>query len=117
MVLTPWADEIEIELAVKEQSKAESLALNEEGSNNMEEGAVGSAGLEQLTGAAKTLCIPFEDSGHQPALEPGQKCFFSGKPAKNCKCLPFNNPDAPFLTHRFMFSLYLFAGVLWGRSY
>ena len=38
------------------------------------------AGAEeaQLTGSAKTLCIPFE----QPAMPNGTKCFACGKPAK-----------------------------------
>ena len=32
-----------------------------------------------LTGAAKSLCVPFE----QPALPEGAKCFACGKPAVN----------------------------------
>jgi len=35
-----------------------------------------------LTGAAKSLCIPFE----QPELPEGSKCFACGEPAK-CWCL------------------------------
>lgn len=35
------------------------------------------AGVAQM--GAKTLCIPLE----QPELEPGTKCFKTGKPAKN----------------------------------
>jgi prolyl-tRNA synthetase len=31
-----------------------------------------------LSGAMKTLCIPLE----QPEMPEGQKCFFTGKPAK-----------------------------------
>jgi len=33
----------------------------------------------QLTGAAKSLCIPFE----QPELPAGTKCFCCGQPAKS----------------------------------
>lgn len=55
MVLTPWADEVEIEEEVKKRS------------------ATG------IAGSAKTLCIPLE----QPELPEGTLCFVSGKPAKN----------------------------------
>jgi len=46
-----------------------------------------SASESHLTGAAKTLCIPLE----QEPIKEGEKCFFTGKPAKK--------------------------RVLWGRSY
>jgi len=55
MVLTPWADEMEIEEDVKKRS-----------------------GMG-IAGSAKTLCIPLE----QPELPEGTLCFVSGKPAKN----------------------------------
>jgi len=54
MVLTPWCEDPESEEEVKKKSTAES------------EG-----------GAAKTLCIPFE----QPPLPEGTKCFITGRPA------------------------------------
>eukprot|EP00271_Cylindrocystis_brebissonii_P000318 TRINITY_DN10418_c0_g1_i1.p1 TRINITY_DN10418_c0_g1~~TRINITY_DN10418_c0_g1_i1.p1 ORF type:complete len:587 (+),score=173.53 TRINITY_DN10418_c0_g1_i1:153-1913(+) len=54
MVLAPWCDEVEVEEDVKKRSAAG-------------EG-----------GAAKTLCMPFD----QPELPEGTLCFASGKPAK-----------------------------------
>ena len=63
--LTPWCNEQECECAANERSKEESLAMQQEGE-------------EVLTGAAKTLCIPFE----QTPLKEGAVCFACGKPAK-----------------------------------
>ncbi|GHP01512.1 hypothetical protein PPROV_000026800 [Pycnococcus provasolii] len=54
MVLTPWHESVEVEELVKTKSSAESDG-----------------------GAAKTLCIPF----NQPPLPAGTPCFVSGKPA------------------------------------
>lgn len=53
MILAPWCDEEEVEKDVKTRTKGE-------------------------TGAAKTLCTPFD----QPDLPSGTLCFASGKPAK-----------------------------------
>uniref|UniRef100_A0A2P2MBE8 proline--tRNA ligase n=1 Tax=Rhizophora mucronata TaxID=61149 RepID=A0A2P2MBE8_RHIMU len=53
MILAPWCDEEEVEKGVKERTRGE-------------------------TGAAKSLCSPFD----QPELPEGTKCFASGKPAK-----------------------------------
>ncbi|KAJ4896404.1 Class II aaRS and biotin synthetases superfamily protein [Raphanus sativus] len=53
LILAPWCDEEEVERDVKARTKGE-------------------------TGAAKTLCSPFE----QPELPEGTLCFASGKPAK-----------------------------------
>ncbi|CAI8615265.1 unnamed protein product [Vicia faba] len=53
MILAPWCDEKEVEEDVKARTKGE-------------------------TGAAKTLCSPFD----QPELPEGTVCFASGKPAK-----------------------------------
>jgi prolyl-tRNA synthetase len=39
----------------------------------------GETGVEKLTGAAKSLCIPFE----QPDLKDGQTCVGCNQPAKN----------------------------------
>ncbi|CAM6128888.1 unnamed protein product [Calypogeia fissa] len=54
MVLAPWCDESAVEENVKERTKSD------------------------LSGAAKTLCMPLE----QPDLPEGSVCFASGKPAK-----------------------------------
>lgn len=69
IVLTPWCDEGAEEEKVKDRSKEESL-------KHMKE-----AGEEEevLTGSAKTLCIPFKPI---VPLKEGDKCFFTGKPAK-----------------------------------
>lgn len=64
LILTPWCETKESEELVKKKTTAESQG-----------------------GAAKTLCIPFD----QPPLEAGAKCFITGEPAK--------------------------CWVLWGRSY
>lgn len=64
LIMTPWCNTKDSEELVKKKSTAESTG-----------------------GAAKTLCIPFE----QPALEAGTKCFITGEPAT--------------------------CWVLWGRSY
>lgn len=50
IVMAPWCDRKQCEVDAKERSKEESLKLMEE----MNEGEA------LLTGAAKTLCIPFE---------------------------------------------------------
>lgn len=63
-VITPWCGDDAEEGKVKERSAIESKNLNEE------------AEL-QLTGAAKTLCIPF----NQEPIKEGEKCFFTGRPA------------------------------------
>jgi prolyl-tRNA synthetase len=73
IVLTPWCFDEEEEKKVKLRSKEEAGQL--------------SASESHLTGAAKTLCIPLE----QEPIKEGEKCFFTGKPAKK--------------------------RVLWGRSY
>lgn len=65
IVMAPWCEELECEDAVKERSKEESLAAENEGE-------------ETLTGSAKTLCVPLE----QKPLEEGAICFACGKEAK-----------------------------------
>jgi prolyl-tRNA synthetase len=69
IVLTPWCDEGAEEEKVKDRTKEESLKFMQQ------------AGEEEevLTGSAKTLCIPFEPI---VPLKEGDKCFFTGKPAK-----------------------------------
>jgi len=69
IVLTPWCHENECEVKVKNKSKEESLKVMQE------------AGEEEevLTGAAKTLCLPFEP---RTPLKQGDVCFHCGKEAK-----------------------------------
>jgi hypothetical protein len=50
LCMAPWCNEQECEVKVKDRSKEESIKAMEE--QNAEEA--------QLTGAAKTLCIPFD---------------------------------------------------------
>lgn len=68
LCLAPWCETNECEEQVKEKSKQESLEFSENSTS----------GEEVLTGAAKTLCIPFE----QTPLKQGTKCFNCGKDAK-----------------------------------
>jgi len=79
MVLAPWCDETKCEDEIKDKSGKKKEEKKDEKKEEEE--------FEQLTGAAKSLCIPFE----QPTLKPDQKCFHCGKPAKHW--------------------------VMWGRSY
>lgn len=70
MVLVPFCLETEVEEWVKEETKATLEAeavekLQGTSENEDREGFIG------LTGAAKTLCIPF----NQPPLPEGTKCF------------------------------------------
>ena len=73
--LADWCDEVCCEERIKEQSKEESLKAMED--MNEDEAL--------LTGAAKTLCIPFQ-MGKQASGDPeafnNVKCFFCEKPAK-----------------------------------
>ena len=68
LCLAPWCNEIKCEEAVKDRSKQESLEAVEKSET----------GEELLTGSAKTLCIPFE----QTPLKEGAKCFACGADAK-----------------------------------
>lgn len=61
VVLTPWCESRECEEKVKERSGIESKKLASEGE-------------AQLTGQAKTLCVPLN---HEP-VEEGTKCFHCG---------------------------------------
>ena len=67
LCMAPWCNNQECEVNVKDRSKEESLAAME--AQNDEE--------VQLTGSAKTLCIPFD----QPELKKGMKCFCCDKDA------------------------------------
>lgn len=73
MALAPWCGVTVCETKIKERTQLE--AQNVEGTNNPEEG-------EKLTGAAKSLCVPFD----QPALPAGQVCVACAQPAI-CWCL------------------------------
>lgn len=64
LVLTQWCEKVSCEEQVKEKSKTESQAMENEGE-------------ETLTGSAKTLCIPVE----QFPLKEGAKCFACNEPA------------------------------------
>lgn len=73
--LCTWCNETACEEAIKARSAKESVELSEaEAAKEAEEEA-----KTGLTGAAKTLCIPFD----QPELPEGATCFACGKPAKN----------------------------------
>ena len=65
--IAPWCNEKACEDAVGDRSKEESLKAMEEANEDE----------VLLTGAAKTLCIPFE----QTPLDEGAKCFACGKDA------------------------------------
>ena len=67
LVLAPWCEEKSTEDEIKKKTRAEF---------EEDEKATG------MSGAMKTLCIPLPSSGYQPPMEEGQKCFFTGKPAK-----------------------------------
>jgi len=68
MVLAPWCEEKESE----EEIKKLTAGASKEKKEDAQEGA------PALSGAMKTLCIPFE----QEEMPAGTKCFFTGKPAK-----------------------------------
>eukprot|EP01105_Mastigella_eilhardi_P008180 TRINITY_DN1_c0_g1_i1.p1 TRINITY_DN1_c0_g1~~TRINITY_DN1_c0_g1_i1.p1 ORF type:complete len:576 (-),score=184.29 TRINITY_DN1_c0_g1_i1:98-1582(-) len=63
--LVPWCRETPCEEGIKARSATESVTSKSE-----EE--------QEMTGSAKSLCIPFD----QPELAPGTKCFACGKDAK-----------------------------------
>lgn len=71
MALAPHCDKEACEDKIKDRS-GEKKMTEKEKEEKAEE-------FEPLTGAAKSLCIPFE----QPALEKDQKCFQCGEPAKH----------------------------------
>ena|SRR3990167_491831 len=68
VILAPWCEKPECEDEIKKKSKAESESLTSDDE-------VG----HQLTGAAKSLCIPF----NQPELPVGTKCFCCGGEPKS----------------------------------
>lgn len=66
LVLAPWSLTTETEEWVKEETQKIFSAKTEVTEEEKERGEI-----KQLTGAAKTLCIPF----NQPPLPKGTKCF------------------------------------------
>jgi prolyl-tRNA synthetase len=70
LCLAPWCDVKKCEVKIKDQSKEESLQKMAEANEDE----------TLLTGAAKTLCIPYE-LGNQKLAE-GVKCFYCGEQAK-----------------------------------
>jgi prolyl-tRNA synthetase len=82
MALAPWCEEVACEEAVKKESGDRSKkAKKEKERKKAEAAAAGDKEDEekQLSGAAKTLCIPFE----QPEMPEGACCFHCGKAAKS----------------------------------
>lgn len=73
MVLSPWCEHVECEEDVKERTGPKA--------QEAEAGAAGEEAGRGLTGAAKSLCLPF--SG---ADVTGQRCFACGKEA-SAMCL------------------------------
>merc|ERR1711937_267750 len=72
MILAPWCGDIKAEELVKEKSGAmgnETFDLGEDGTDE----------VCTMSGAAKTLCIPFE----QEPMPPGTKCI--GLPDRDAK--------------------------------
>jgi prolyl-tRNA synthetase len=65
LILAPWCEDPETEDEMKKKTTEEALELLGDDP-------------KALTGAMKSLCIPLE----QDPMPKGQKCFFTGKPAK-----------------------------------
>jgi prolyl-tRNA synthetase len=80
IVLAPWCDTVACEEAVGKRTKEEATETAEQ----LAEGADGGDSFEVLTGAAKTLCIPFkgELSEELLALKPKAQCFACKSKAK-----------------------------------
>jgi len=80
MCLCPWCNKTSCEEDIKVRSQNDSITLAKTNADAAAELAEEQA--TSLTGAAKSLCIPFE----QPELPEATKCFACGEPAK-CWCL------------------------------
>jgi len=76
IVLAPWCERIVCEDEVKARTKGDAVPDSKAAAGG-EEAAGEDAAPKGLTGAAKTLCIPFE----QAEMSEGQKCFCCGEPA------------------------------------
>lgn len=72
MVLAPWCERIACEEWVKDQTGPKAIALRAAAPDaTPEDKAAAEEAAKGLTGAAKTLCIPFT----QPPMPEGQQCF------------------------------------------
>jgi len=83
VVLAPWCDKGDCEDKIKKTSGEEAKANEQQKKQTKKDekkvvDAAAEEEFEPLTGAAKSLCIPFD----QPTLEPGTKCFHCGADAK-----------------------------------
>ncbi len=76
IVLAPWCEVSECEDQIKEKSGQQSVTQIQHAANPEEPQEEGT--VEALTGAAKSLCIPFD----QPPLAEGAVCFHCGRLAK-----------------------------------
>ncbi|XP_026193954.1 proline--tRNA ligase, cytoplasmic [Cyclospora cayetanensis] len=65
LILAPWCEDPQTETEIKKETQRLSELQARENADGM-------------TGAMKTLCIPFE----QPPMPEGTRCFFTGRPAK-----------------------------------
>jgi prolyl-tRNA synthetase len=77
LALSPWCGVASCEDDIKRRSGEESAGMAD-GATSAEDGAPDEGG-EQLTGAAKSLCIPFE----QPPLPEGSVCVLCRNKAVN----------------------------------
>ena len=76
-MLAPWCETIESEEWVKKESRRESeIGKEDTGLTDLEK-------AKMLSGAAKSLCIPFA----QGAMPEGQMCFTWNGKAATCWCL------------------------------
>jgi len=75
MAMTTWCGRSSCEEQIKTRSLEESKAHTQEEQHDDDQQESG----EKLTGAAKSLCTPF----NQPDLPAGAKCFMCGQPAIN----------------------------------
>lgn len=81
MALAPWCQRIACEEDVKERTGPKAAAEAVAAAAAADAAAAEAAAVEAskgLTGAAKTLCIPFE----QPPMPEGAKCFCCGQDAQ-----------------------------------
>jgi len=76
LALSTWCGDAACETAIKKRSQEES-ALEAEAEHHVDQATVGHGSVEKLTGAAKTLNVPFE----QPALEEAHTCVGCQKKA------------------------------------
>jgi len=79
MVLAPWCDKTACEDSVKDKSSDKKKEAERKAKEKVENDAEKAEDFEPLTGAAKSLCIPFE----QPELPEGTKCFNCDMAAKH----------------------------------